>query len=892
MPHRSISPRAAAASRAPARRARVAASRCGLLLLLLLVSATAAAESRSISAVRRSGAVTIDGVLDEPAWEASPVGDGFWQRAPREGNAPTHDTEFRVLYDDAALYLGVHLHDSDPAQIVGLVTRRDQASSSDWLEVSIDSYRDRRTSFVFALNPAGVQRDWIIFDDVSQDFGWDAIWHGAARVTSDGWTAELRIPFSELRFATAEQLIWGIQVRRVVARTNEDTVWSPWPQTNPYAVRHYGTVHGLSDVQPPRRLAFLPYSVASLGFVEGGSDSPLRDDVEPNWQIGLDVKYGLGSNFTLAGTVNPDFGQVEADPSEVNLTASETFLSEQRPFFLEGTEVFQFGLGQSDSATEELFYSRRIGGAPRGDSGVGEYRSVPRNTRIHGAAKISGKTASGWTVGVLEAVTAEEHAEVIDGDTRRREVVEPLTNYAVVRVKRDANEGRTVVGAAATSVHRALGGTGLASEMHDYAYTGGAQLDHRFWDATWSANMRVSGSYVHGSELAITETQRANQRYYQRPDADYLDYDETRRSLTGGAAIWSISKDTGGHIRFGVGGDMRSPGLEINDIGFQQFADNINKWVWLQYHDEEVSSAILDYELNTVLWSDFDWGLGYKGSVADFNGRVTLPSYWRGSGGVQIHALRWLPGQLRGGPSMRGDTVYQSWFELISDERRAVAGTLRGWIDGTPATDSWSVRVAPGVRVLARSNLELSLEPTIWVRAVDDQYVDQLTEPGGTTDYIAARLQQTTLSTVLRLNYAFLPTLTLQVYAEPFLSSGSFSEYKRAADPTARRYRDRYQRFSGDQIDRIRGRYDIDRDGDGAVDYSFDVQDFDFRQLRSSVVLRWQYRPGSTLFAVWSHERFDEAREGQFKLSDELGALAAAAGEHVFLLKLNWLLNV
>lgn len=864
-----------------------------LLLMLLLAGGTAEAEPRAISAVRRSGDVSIDGVLGEPDWASAPVAGQFWQRAPRQGAAPDHDTELRVLYDDAALYVGVRALDSEPERIVGLVTRRDQASSSDWIEVSIDSYRDRRTSFVFALNPAGVQRDWIIFDDVSQDHGWDAIWRGAARVTRDGWTAELRIPFSELRFASAEQLVWGMQVRRIVARTNEDTVWSPWPQTNPYAVRHYGTLQGLAGVRPPRRLALLPYGVASLGFIEGGSDDPLRDDIEPAWQLGLDVKYGLGSNFTLTGTVNPDFGQVEADPSEVNLTASESFFSERRPFFLEGTEVFRFGLGQSDSATEELFYSRRIGGTPRGDSGDGQYRAVPRTTRIHGAAKISGKTASGWTVGALDAITAEEHATVIDDDgTRRREVVEPLTNHAVVRVKRDANDGRTAVGAAMTAVHRALDGTGLAAEMHDHAYTGGAQLDHRFWDATWSANIRVLGSYVHGSAPALTETQRASQRYYQRPDADYLDYDETRTSLSGGATLWSVTKDTGGHLRFGVGGDMRSPGLEINDLGFQQFADNINKWVWLQYHDEEVSAAILDYEINGVAWSDLDWGLGYKGSVGDLNGRLTLPSYWRGSGGVQIHARRWLPGQLRGGPSVRGDTAYDAWLELTSDGRRAVVGTLKGWIDGTPAAGSWSARVAPGVRVLARSNLELSLEPTIWLRAVDDQYVDQVADTTGATDYITARLRQTTVSAILRLDYAFLPTLTLQVYAEPFLSSGSFSEYKRAADPRAARYADRYRVFEGDDIRRNGDRYDIDRDGDGAVDYSFDVQDFDFRQLRSSVVLRWQYRPGSTLFAVWSHERFDEAREGVFRLDDELGALAAAAGEHVLLLKLNWWLDL
>ena len=854
------------------------------------------ATPRLAVAARRDGSVQLDGRLDEPAWAAAAPQGGFWQREPDPGAPPRFDTEFRVLYDEAAIYVGVRAFDPEPALIRGRLTRRDVESQSDWISVTIDSYHDRRPSFGFAVNPAGVQVDQLHFNDTEVDTGWDAVWESATRVDELGWVVELRIPYGQLRFADAPEQAWGLQVMRKVARIQELTTWSPWPREATQDVSLYGTMTGIRGITPSRRIELLPYVLGGAELYDDEAGDPLHDGHDSVVGVGLDLKLGLGSSFTVAATVNPDFGQVEADPSQVNLSANEIFFAEKRPFFLEGTDIFRYSLGQGDGdgAVETLFYTRRIGAPPHGDPlEEADHAAAPDATTIYGAAKLSGKTAGGVSVGLLEAVTGQESATVaVDGsDDHDRVVVEPLTNYAVGRVRKDLRDGRTQVGAAATSVHRSLDGVDL-DWLHEQAYTGGLELQHRWADDTWSADARLAGSHVRGSAEANYRTQRASQRYYQRPDADHLDYDPTRTDLSGAALLWSIGKTAGGHWRAVTGSDSRTPGFEANDIGFQRMSDYYVQWLWAQYREDRPGPFARDYGINHNAWVAVNTAPEFLHWGGNFNGWVNLLSYWGFGGGVGWNINHQDPSYLRGGPMLHTDPSYNWWLNGWSDSRRAVHGNLDVGGFWAPASASAGWWTNSSVVVQPRSNIELALGPSVSVGTDDNQYVDAPEDGDGDPHYVLTRLHSVTTSLTVRASYTYSPTLSLQLYAQPFVAAGRSSEYKEAVRPHAADYDDRYHIYDSSELDEMDGVGTIDTDGDGVGDYEFELLDFNVRELRSNLVLRWEYRPGSTLFLIWSHGRQSSSPDGTYSLGNDLSDLADEPGEHVILAKLNYWLGL
>jgi hypothetical protein len=851
-------------------------------------------------AARRTSAVQLDGRLDDAAWSDAPSTRGFWQRFPNEGQPPSLDTEFRVLYDDDALYVGVRAMDDEPEGIRGLLTRRDVASQSDWLMVGIDSYHDRRTAFVFAINPAGVQRDMLIYDDALEDTSWDAVWTAATQVTADGWVAEFRIPLSQLRFAAMDQQEWGLQVIRLVARSGEETAWTPMPRSSPKVVSQFGTLGGIDNVKTARRMELLPYVSGGAGLLEGTDrDDPFDSTTEMRGNIGLDVKYGLSSAVTLSATINPDFGQVEADPSQVNLSGRELFFAEKRPFFLEGTDIFRFSLGQGDSAgTDALFYTRRIGAAPHlPASDDFDYTDEPDTTTIFGAAKISGKTSNGWSFGMLDAVTSEETARYLDPDTldadgnprQLERAIEPLTNYAVARVRKDLRGGKTQIGLAATSVHRD-NDQYLGELLHDRAYTGGAELQHRFWDDHWSTNLRLAGSWVHGTKEAIEETQTKLRHLYQRPDADHIELDPNRTSLAGLQLLGELGKIDGGHWRFATGADARTPGFEANDIGFHRNADYYIQWLWTQYRDDQPGGQLASYAVNLNAWTVSDWAPQYLGTGGNVNGNVTLKNQWGGGGGFMLDFPRWEPSALRGGPALRVDPGWEGWLNLRSDPRRRVSFTSGGWLWRRETGDTWSAGGNLGVTLQARSNLDVFVGPSFEVRNEDWQYVDELADSDDRPHYVFARIRQVSTGMTVRGSWTFSPTLSLQVYAQPFISSGKYEDYKESQDPGARAYEDRFHELTAAEatIDREADEVRVDRNGDGASDYSFELPDFNFRELRSNVVLRWEYLPGSTVFFIWTHGRSEEVDDGRYRGVADLSDLGQATGEHLVMVKANY----
>jgi hypothetical protein len=846
-------------------------------------------ERKALLARRASSAITLDGALTEPPWLASATGADFWQRSPREGQPPAFPTQFQVLYDDDALYIGVVAFDPEPRKIRRLLTRRDDPSHADWLEIGIDSYYDRRTAFVFAVNAAGVQRDHVVYDDAAADFGWDGVWSAATQVGAHGWTAEFRIPLNQIRYSSSDTQRWGLQVRRVVGRTQEETVWTRAPVSMPQQVGLYGDLAGLSNLKHSRHLELLPYAVG------GVSVNPSADDATSGiGGAGLDARYALSSSFTLSGTLNPDFGQIDADPAVVNLSDKETFLVEKRPFFVEGTDAFRFSLATEDpSQVEELFYTRRIGSTPHGSAADREgFVSEADVATIYGAAKLSGKTEGGWSIGVLEAVTGEEHAVLADATgATREEVIEPLTNYAVIRLQREANRGRTRVGGSVTSVARRLEGTGI-DFLHDRAFAGGLQLNHRLGRDRWMLEARTFGSWVHGSPTAIDETQRASQRYYQRPDAPHLDYDPTRTSLTGAGMIWTVAQDADERLRYGLQGDLRTPGLELNDLGYLVMADRISHQGWVEIRDDDPGELFLRYDTRTQLWALMDWEPRVRHYGAFVSANATMRDYWTVSAGLGSGRHRWDPGHLRGGPLIRRDPDWWGWLGLRTDYRRAVQASIDGQFSYVTASGSWSLQFAPGLTVQARSNLDLGVGLNVSFNVTDDQFIAAPTSTGGTPEYVLARLDQTSVGLTLRANYTVSPTLSLQLYAQPFTSVGAFGDYREVTSPRAHAYADRFRFFEASELVAGDGTLAADTDGDGIAEYSFDRPDFNFRQLRSNLVMRWEYRPGSTLFAVWAYNGSGGDDTGIFNLDEEIAGIGSAPAENVFLLKVNYWLGM
>ncbi|MEZ4404107.1 MAG: DUF5916 domain-containing protein [Kofleriaceae bacterium] len=851
-----------------------------------------AAAAPSTQAVRRTAAITIDGHLDDPGWRGVPVATDFWQQRPKEGAPPQHRTEFQIAYDDHAIYVAVRAHDDAPAAIRRLLHRRDQDSAADWVGVMFDSYHDRRTAFGFALNAAGVQRDVLLYDDTSDDGSWDAVWWGATSVDATGWSAEFRIPLGQLRFAHDEQP-WGVQVMRSVGRTGETDLWAPTPRATNGFVSRFGELTGVHGLQAGRRIELLPYATGGLGHAPHDVGDPFHGAIDKRGGIGLDAKLGLTSAVTAAVTINPDFGQVEADPSQVNLTANEVYFSEKRPFFLEGTEIFQAGIGLGDGpgGSDTLFYSRRIGAAPHG-SIDGTYVDSPAGTSIYGAAKVSGKTAGGWSFGLLEAVTAEESATAVDdAGARTTAVVEPLTSYSLGRLRKDLRGGKTTLGAALTAVVRDLDDPALADQLHDRAVTGSLEFNHQFADDTWTVGLHAVGSWVHGSAAAILGTQTNFRHLFQRPDATHVEVDPTRTSLTGGGLVWNLAKSGGKHWRYGTGGDLRTPGFEANDLGFHGPVDALIAWVYGAYVDNEPGDRVLSWRVNLNGWAYGSLAPELFGDGGNVNANAQFANFWNVWGGVGVDNDQVDPGGTRGGPALGRDPSGQLFGGFSSDGRKAWSIYGNASARQTWAADDWTGSVDLGVNLQARSNVELFVGPSYATGTSHDQYVTEAADADGLAHYVFGRIAQETLALTVRGAWTFTPELSLQVYAQPFIATGAYREFKQAADTRAA---DHDQRFAPYQagLSRAGDVYLVDQDRDGTVDYGFDVPDFNYRELRSNLVLRWQYRPGSAAFLIWSHNQSDVVTDGQLRLGRDLGALGRAASDDVVMVKVNYWLGL
>jgi hypothetical protein len=865
------------------------------LALLLLLPAAAAGQGepplrKEIRAVRIAGPPpTIDGRLDDAAWAAAPVLDDFVQKQPVEGVAPTERTEVRFLYDDHALYVGARMHKADPASIQAPVTRRDQEAQAEHLWVHLDSWLDRRTAYAFGVTAAGTRLDrhYTADDEDAWDDAFDPVWEARVARDSLGWTAELRIPFSQLRFTSRPAQTWGLNLSRLNPVTREQVFWVAVPAQERGWASRFGMLVGIEGIAPSRRVELLPYVASAARLTaDPGEGNPFDDGSRMEARVGGDLKMGLGPNLTLEATVNPDFGQVEADPAEVNLSAFETFFGERRPFFIEGSALLE-GRGPS------YFYSRRIGAAPRGPA-QGDHVDYPRTSTILGAGKVTGRLSSGTSLGVLAAVTRGEHARVFDGETGTisRVRVSLPTGYGVFRTERQFGAAGSTAGVMATAVHREPGeGDPLAELLHRRAYTGGADWNLRFRRGEYSLSGWAGWSHVEGDSLALLRTQRSSARYFQRPDAGHVRLDPSRTSLSGYGASLRASRNSGRHWLWTLSGSARSPGFELNDAGAMGSADMVFGYANLRYRETRPGRVLRSYDVGVS--SENQWNFEGVRNFAALRTdiRVTWLNFWRTT------LIGWvdLPAQsqtlTRGGPLMGTPQAWQGIVNVGSPS----TGQFRIGVQGDLGADALGYRMARGylsASLIPAPRWRFSLTPSYRVEERGRQYV--AARPGGPDAtfgmrYVFAEIDRRTLSAQLRLNYLFTPDLSIETYAEPFVASGRYHAFGELAAAGGTRLR----RYGADGTTIVQdGPRDPYTVTDGDAEFTLPYRDFNVRSFRSNAVLRWEWRPGSTLFVVWQQDREGEGPAGAPAGPADLSRVFATRGSNTLALKATYWLPV
>ncbi len=859
---------------------------------LLSFSSGIHAQVRSYTTQKVKGTIPIiDGLGNDPAWDQVEWGGEFTQWQPEAGASPSQPTNFKILYDEKNLFVLIRAHDDEPDKIVKRMSRRD-GFIGDFVEINIDSYHDKRTAFSFTLTAAGVKGDEYVSNDGNNwDESWDPIWYAKTSIDKKGWLAEMRIPLSQLRFANKPDHTWGIQVLRRYFRNQERSTWQPIEQNAGGWVRFFGQLNGLKGLKSQKQVEIMPYVVAKTERFEKEVGNPFRTGSSSNVSVGVDGKIGLTSDITLDFTINPDFGQVEADPSQVNLSAFQVFFNEQRPFFIEGNNILNFPLTESAAGgpfnNDNLFYSRRIGRTPRysPDLEDNEFADRPDNTSILGAVKLTGKNKKGFSFGILETVTTKEEAEIDNGGVRRNETVEPGTNYFVARAQQDINGGNTLIGGMFTATNRNIKDENLLF-LHKAAYTGGIDFLHHWQDRTYYVSTNAFFSHVKGDEASIERTQKASERFFQRLDNDHHSLDSTLTSLSGTGATVKLGKQKG-KLNFQTGITYRSPGLELNDIGFLRTADQVDQWTWVGYNIQEPFSIFRSLRINgnQYLRLDFDGVITYRG--LNFNARANFKNFWRFGTGTNIEGQEISNSDLRGGPSIIYPGGKNYWFYVGTDSRKKLTINVNPWIywgnHGFANGHGLSIRA----NYQPTDNISIQLRPSMRYRNNAQQYITTIDQESSET-YITGEIDQKTYSMSMRLTYNINPNLSIQYWGQPFTSRASYTNLKKITNPTASNYFDRFTPLTGElmNFDSENDEYLVDEDHNGVTDYSIDNPDFNFVQLRSNMVLRWEYKPGSTLFVVWTQGRTDSP---DFTEDNSIGQIAKDIFDiqphNVFLLK-------
>lgn len=809
----------------------------------------------------------IDGVLDDECWQKSGTWDGsFIQQQPHQAAQPSQQTEIKILYDDKYLYFAIICHDNEPEKMNPILGRRDE-NTGDMAGIALDSYNDKQTAFEFNLTAAGQKVDLMHMGEYGWDFEWNAVWDGKTTVGDSAWYAEMRVPFTQIRFSNESEHIWGMHIWRWIHRFQEESQWKLIPVDAPAMVYIFGELRGIKDIPHKRNFEIMPY-------VKGKyiTDSESNE----NFGGGVDGKIGITTNFTLDFTVNPDFGQVEADPSVLNLTSYEVFYDEKRPFFLEGKSILEYNTG-----TDMLYYSRRIGHAPgyRPETDENEKLVIPDNTSILNALKLTGKNKSGFSMGIVNSMTAKEHATIISDDLSRKETVEPFTNYFIGRLKQDFNKGSTTIGGIATSTIRSIKDEHLEF-LPEKSMVGGVDFEHNWLNRKYFINAKSFYSKIDGSENAVSRLQRSSQHLYQRADASHLEYNSSLTSLQGWGGELSGGKRSG---KFRLTGniDWRSPGVDLNDVGYMRQADYIKEETQLLYNVNKPKGIFLKYYF--LFEQLHDWSFGGENLKDQFGleAKTTFTNYWTASMMLTRNINELDTRQLRGGPSLRIDNNTRAGFIFQSNNSKKLVLATKLEIMRFDDKISWRDKYDFSVSWLINNNILLSSMTGFTNETNNSQYVKQKSL-NGKTEYIVGRIDRQTLYTTLRAEYFITPELSLQYYGSPYASVGKYVDFRKVNQSKSSDLNKRYSLLS------IKNNNLVNENDESLLDFTLENPDFNFQEFRSNFVLRWEYKTGSTFYFVWTNTSSNYDARYNPSIIESFKNISKVKAQNAFMLKLSY----
>ncbi|MBK7134122.1 MAG: carbohydrate binding family 9 domain-containing protein [Bacteroidales bacterium] len=824
----------------------------------------------------------IDGKLDDECWKKGTWAGDYHQFIPNEGAKPTYPTEMNIQYDDKNLYIAFRAYDGEPDKIVRMAGVRDE-TVGDMVGLTFDSYRDYRTGFEFTITAWGQKVDLVLFNPMNWDFNWNAVWKGKTGLEDSAWVAELEVPLSQLRYSNAEEQVWGLHTWRWISRISEESNWERQSKIGPGMLYNFGEFKGISGLKKSRRLEIMPFVLGDMKTMKEVPGNPFTKNGKA-WggNMGLDAKIGVSSNFTIDLTVNPDFGQVESDPSVMNLSAFETFYEEKRPFFLEGLTIFDYKFDD-----QSLFYSRRIGHAPSLsiDADDTTFVKSPDKTAILSAVKFSGTTSKGLSVGLIQSLTANQLAHLSDpAGNRSTRQVEPLTNYMVARVQKGYNAGNTVVGGMLTSANRFINDPSLEFLSRD-AFTGGLDLLHHWKDKEFYVDARMIGSYVNGTTEAIRALQESSARYYQRPGVHYLDYDTTQTNLSGFGGKVKVGKGSKGFWRYSTGATWLSPGLELNDLGYLRSADEINQENVVSYLINQPVSVFHTYSISLEQFNTWNFNGTYLGSGGHLSFSSEFKNNWSFNTNLILHSEQVDTRILRGGPDMIVPNSIGTFGKVKTDQSKKVIAEFSYHYESRGNKSASSYQLSPGISVRPVQVLKLGITADYSDNRDNLQYVaarDYYAEK----KYILGRIEQKTLGLTFRVDLNLSPEFSVQYYGSPFVSRGSYSDFKVVTTPDAKSINDRFNFLFSQKT----GNNYILQDFTDITSplYSIVNPDFNFHEFRSNLVAKWEYRLGSFIYFVWSSERSGRTSSSQASFSDSYKELQKVFPNNIFLIKLNY----
>jgi hypothetical protein len=851
-----------------------------------------------VLAIRIDDPVSIDGKLSEDFWKSVPGVSDFTQLDPKEGTAPTEKTIVYVAYNDQNIYIAARMYDSAPDSIQANLARRDEDSNSDQFTVFLDPYDDKRTGYYFGITAAGTLKDGVLYNDDWDDNSWDGVWEGKVTKDNKGWIAEMRIPFSQLRFRSMNIQTWGIDYKRDIARRHETDYLVYIPKKESGFVSHFLDLKGIQDVNPSNKLEVLPYMTSKASYVNHSVGDPFNDGSQFNAGFGADLKYNLGSNLTLNAAINPDFGQVEIDPAVINLSDVETYFSEKRPFFVEGSSIFNFGYGGANNnwgfnwGSPEFFYSRRIGGNPHGSVPTSDFIDYPSGTHILGAAKITGKIGDSFNIGAIQSLTQREYADYsLNGKIYQAEV-EPLTYYGILRGQNEFNSGRQGLGFISTVTQRFFKADTLRNEINQGAYTGGVDgwtfLDE---DKTWVLTGWGGYSYLRGDKQRMLEVQESSQHYFQRPDSRTLNLDSSATTLSGYAGRFALNKQRGdSYLNAALG--VISPGFDVSDLGFLWRTNIINMHVVSGYRWRDPSSWYRSASVNLAAFRsyNYDGDVTWEGLFS--NGSLEFLNYYWLYWNVAYNPHTINDRATRGGPVMINPKGYQLYLGVNTDERSNFIFYLNYnayWM----SDNSYNWGFEPDFTYRPTASLMISFQPRFERNYDRSQYINTFDDPYSTNTYgrryVFGELNQKTFSAGIRINWTFTPTLSLQTYIQPLISTGAYVNYKELAKGGT--YDFNVYGQGNSTFDKTN--YIADPDGSGpAQPIDIGNNDFNFTSLRGNAVLRWEYSPGSVFYFVWTQTRSNSTTDPDFQFGKSISNILDLHPDNIFLIKFTYWLNM